>query len=264
MVKADPVGVYSISVRGFEVEDLLVWANENAIPFLHLRGGPRGVDLVNRSPGQLEHWRRVARHSVPVTGVTADVDLADLVTGDEPTRRAAWEQVRQLCAAAHRLGARWVRLLARAPLTRAHALPSDPVLPTASLPLLVELHHPRWLDPDAFTALVALMRRHRGVRLLADTAQLGAALAGGGDRGIAAAVLDWSRVVHLSDDGTGLTHPEREEIATLAARRVAQGRAMEVALEWTGTDRSPRVCLDRYRSALAWWARVRARTGATR
>lgn len=39
------VGLYSISVRDMDVPDLLARAAGNDISFLHLGGGPRGVDL---------------------------------------------------------------------------------------------------------------------------------------------------------------------------------------------------------------------------
>ncbi|MDS1271808.1 hypothetical protein RIF23_16060 [Lipingzhangella sp. LS1_29] len=264
MPESSPIGLYSISVRGLDVEELLEWAFENAIPFLHLRGGPRGFDLAHCSADQLERWRQKALRSVPITGITADVDLAELVDGDEPTRRGACDRVHRLSAAADRLEAHWVRLLARVPFARFPEFQCQSVLPAPAVPLLVELHHPRWLHPDAFAALEALMRQHRHVRVLADTAQLGAALTQGGNRDVAAAVLEWSTVLHLSDDGAGLVAPPaREEIAALAAHRMACGQAMEVALEWTGPDRTPQACLEHYRSALAWWVRIRHQPGRT-
>ena len=258
------MGLYSISVRGFEIGDLLVWAAQHAVPFVHLRGGPRGFDLASRSTARLRHWHRLAQRTVPITGVTADTDLADLVSGEARTRRAACDQVHRLCEAACHLGAQWVRLLARTPLTHTSDPRLDYVLPDTALPLLVELHHARWLDPDAFTVLEALMGRCGDLRLLADTAQLGAALAAGCDRGVAAAVLDRSNVLHLSDNGHGLAGASHEEIATLAAHRLAQGQPMEVAMEWTGADRCPETCLARYHSAVAWWSQIRARVEAVR
>lgn len=54
------VGLYSISVRGLNIPDLLVWAARANMPFIHLRGGPRGFDLARRTASALGEWRRQA------------------------------------------------------------------------------------------------------------------------------------------------------------------------------------------------------------
>jgi hypothetical protein len=40
----------------------------------------------------------------------------------------------------------------------------------------------------------------------------------------------------------------------MAAARLGAGQRLEVALEWTGHDRSQATCVARYRAATAWWA----------
>ncbi|MBI1758281.1 MAG: hypothetical protein HYR62_03515, partial [Actinobacteria bacterium] len=172
-MSAPGVGLYSISVREPDVPALLTWAAGEGIPFVHLRGGPRGFDLGRRDLAALRRWRRIADDLVPITGVTADVDLADLLTEDHTIRSAAREQTLRLADAAAALGAGWLRLLARIPLTDCHlSALREGVVPLAAVPLLVELHHPDWLAPTAFAAMEEVLDRCPQIRLLADTAQL--------------------------------------------------------------------------------------------
>ncbi|MDR3034104.1 MAG: phosphotransferase [Kitasatospora sp.] len=253
------VGLYSIGVRGLGVPQLLQWAAGEGVPFVHLRGGPRGVDLVEQGPDVLAQWRRAAQRWAPVTGVTADLDLTDLFAPFEPERARARAELERLSAAAAELGAGWVRLLGR-------AVPKGPLLeamlgaefPQTVVPLLVELHHPDWLAPETLDALEEMLGRWPRLRLLADTTQLAAARpAAGGDADADAAlerVLGFTQVLHLSDDGTGLDPEGRELVAERARRRIADGRPMEVAVEWTGQPRTPQACLSRYRNACRLWA----------
>lgn len=299
---SSPVGLYSIAVRGLEVPDLLAWAAGHGIPFVHLRGGQRGYDLATRDPGTLRRWRHASAATVPITGITADTDLADLMTSDRLRRRAAVDQVRRLTDAASALGASWVRLLARNPLHpltvtnnanddngddtdhgahhdgRAGAGLFDVVeVADLAVPLLIELHHPLWLARRPHAALVRLLTRQPRLRLLADSAQLahaidrlhngprrnvrggtGGAMDGVGGGGRAAErlhrLVPWIEVLHLSDHGPGLTAPGHKLVAGQVSRYIAGGRRVEVAVEWTGADRSPATALARYREHAAWWA----------
>ncbi|MEV3951260.1 hypothetical protein AB0K57_26970 [Streptomyces halstedii] len=120
-MSAAGIGLYSIGVRGLDVPELLEWAGAQNVPFVHLRGGPRGYDLARQSPQVLAHWRRRGESCVPVTGVTADLDLADLFAVSAPERARARAELELLVAAAAAVGAGWVRLLGR-------AVPRGPVL----------------------------------------------------------------------------------------------------------------------------------------
>ncbi|GII52816.1 hypothetical protein Pth03_12050 [Planotetraspora thailandica] len=225
----DDVGLYSISVRGFDVPSLLRWATATGIPFIHLRGGSRGYCLTSVDRSTLRSWRPIIRDTVPVTGVTADVDLMDVLA----RRPESCEEVLRLAEAAAELGAKWLRLCARIPPAPGDARGE---LPTRAVPLLIEPHHPGWLTPAGFAALPH-------VRLLADTRQLA------GQPTMLGPAVERADVLHLSDQGEGLD----TIVANLAARRIAAGQSIEVAVEWTGPDRSPKACRDRYRSACAWW-----------
>jgi hypothetical protein len=261
-VSAAGIGLYSIGVRGLDVPELLEWAGAQGVPFVHLRGGPRGFDLARQSPEVLAHWRRCGESFVPVTGVTGDLDLADLFALSAPERARARAELELLTAAAAAIGAGWVRLLGR-------TVPRGPLLaamltgelPVSRLPLLVELHHPGWLAPSALDALETLLERWPRIRVLADTSQLAAALpsaVGEGDEALER-VLDLSRVLHLSDDGGGLDAAARALVARRARDRVGSGQGIEVAVEWTGQPRTAQACLDRHREARRWWAQ---RSGA--
>ncbi|RBM21190.1 AP endonuclease [Streptomyces sp. PT12] len=248
-----PVGLYSISVRDVGVDDLLAWAATARIPFLHLRGGPRGYDIARRDPAELERWRRAAEAvNVPITGVTSDLDLADLIN-----RPAAHGELARLADGAVRLGAGWVRLLARHEPTAVHlaALP-DAAVPPLPVDLLAELHHPGWLRGDAPAAFTQLMCRNDRLRLLADTAQLAATH----DTEVWERLLPWARVLHLSDDGAGHDQRGRAAVALAAASHIRGGQRIEVAVEWTGSPRTPAECLARYRSALARWRHLAQRS----
>ncbi|WP_326644903.1 hypothetical protein OG884_11605 [Streptosporangium sp. NBC_01755] len=253
------IGLYSISVRGLTVPDMLNWAASHDIPFVHLRGGPRGVDLASQSSVTVWRWRKAAAQTVPITGVTADVDLADLLTGDASARRRAAYDLEELAEAATILNARWVRLPARTPLTADQLAQGEKlrVLADSVLPLLIEPHHPGWVSPATLRPLVDLVNACPKMRLLADTAQLAAALPKR-NRFPAwlAPIFDHAQVLHLSDPGTGLDAPGQAVIAALAAYRIQAGQDLEVALEWTGPDRSPDECLARYHATATWWERL--------
>ncbi|WP_327378822.1 AP endonuclease (plasmid) [Streptomyces sp. NBC_01216] len=251
------VGLYSIGVRGLGVPELLEWTAAQAIPFVHLRGGPRGYDLARQKRATLESWRRYARQFTPVTGVTADLDLADLFAADETDRARARAELERLAAAAAVLGAGWVRLLGRTvPQGGLFQAMHGGELPDVALPLLVELHHPLWLEPAALDALEVLLKRWPRLRLLADTAQLAAALPSAGQDAEDALqrALGFARVLHLSDDGSGLHKADHRMVAARAAQRIAGGQGIELAVEWTGHPRTAQVCLERYQSACRWWA----------
>lgn len=247
------VGLYSIGVRGLEVPDLLAWAHHHQMGFVHLRGGPRGFDLPRRLPAELERWRRTAAETLPITGVTADLDLADLHHPDPAHRDRARQEVEDLARAARAVGAYWVRLLARHPLTTPVTASVD-----VGVPLLVELHHPAWWEAAPHRVLLDLLDEDLGVAVLADTAQLAHAWAVTGPQvgerweQVAARV----RVLHLSDNGFGVNAPGHAHIARDLARRVHAGQQVEVAVEWTGPDRTPAVCLYRHRALTRWWHHI--------
>lgn len=255
------VGIYSIGVRGMEVPELLAWAASCGIPFVHLRGGPRGVDLARRSEIVLRRWRQVATMTVPISGVTADLDLADLLTGDSHRRQASSDELASLAESTAVVGGRWVRLLAGiAPDTPALPLGTlrDGTFPHVAVPLLVELHAPGWFTPGAFIALEQVLERNPHVGLLADTAQFQSAVTISGNAAspwLARAAAS-CRVLHLTDTGDGISGYGHLLAAGHFARAVAAGREVEVAFEWTGPDRDPVTCLSRYRAAVRWWGVV--------
>ena len=181
------VGLYSIGVRGIDVPELLEWAGAQGVPFAHLRGGPRGYDLARQSPAVLAHWRRCAEVFVPVTGVTADLDVADFFAPSAPERARAREGLECLAATAAVVGAGWVRLLGRAvPRDNCWRRCLSVEVPAARGPPLVELHHPGWLAPSALDALEKLLGRWPRMRVLADTAQLATAMPSAGGHADAA------------------------------------------------------------------------------
>ncbi|MFD7552472.1 AP endonuclease [Streptomyces sp. NPDC059816] len=258
MITVPPVGLYSIGVRGLPVPALLDFARESGAGFVHLRGGPRGYDLARRPGSVLDAWARAAAEmSVPVTGVTADLDLADLLHPDPSVRNPARGELERLADATVRLGARWVRLLAARPPTTPEAW-AGRTLPRITVPLLAELHHPAWLTPTSLTALGPLL--NGGLGLLADTAQLAPALPRPAEDAVLARVFGAVRVLHLSNPGTGLDGPGQRAVAARALARIRSGRAVETAFEWTGHPRTPAECLARYRQAVAWWTRLATTT----
>src|SRR5699024_1269227 len=129
------------------------WAHRHQVRFVHLRGGPRGYDLTRQAPETLERWRHAAQATVPITGVTADLDLAHIHAPDPGERHRARRKLADLSAAAQVLGAGWVRLLACHPYTasKGGSIGTD-------LPLLVELHHPGWWVPAPYRALLDLLQ----------------------------------------------------------------------------------------------------------
>jgi hypothetical protein len=258
-VSRPPVGLYSIGIRGLDIGEFLGLAAGWQVPFVHLRGGPRGCDLARIPGARLTAWARQARGGgVPVTMVTADIDLADFTApGTAPYQEAARELGALACAAAE-LGASAIRLLAR-------VIPRDAEWETLSVPLdavagmavLAELHDPGWFTPASVARLHGLLDRTPGLALLLDSAQVHDAWLTGPAApwpGLLAGLAGRAGAVHLSDRGTGLDQPGHQLLARAARASAGEGRQAETAFEWTGADRSPQACLARYRAATAWWA----------
>jgi hypothetical protein len=93
---------------------------------------------------------------------------------------------------------------------------------------------------------------HPGVGLLVDSGQLHRAWStfGSLDGLVVGELVARALVVHLCDNGSGLGGTGHH---LLAAATAAVGGGVEVGFEWTGPDRSPLVCLARYRAAVSWW-----------
>jgi sugar phosphate isomerase/epimerase len=258
-------GLYSIGVRGLTLPELLRWTASAGVPFLHLRGGPRGFDLRGRSPATLRRWRDLTAGTVPITGVTTDLDLLDFFPGDRGRHRSAAAHLRVLADAAAVLGAGWVRVLAATAPTTAGA-PQERVaevdLPDVAVPVLIEVHHPDWFTSGPSTALANLVSGNGRMGLLCDTGQVHRAWAlhGTGVESALARLGGHWRVVHLSDSGTGLSGYGHELAARSVAKVVAAGRDVEVAVEWTGSRRDRATCLARYRAATSWFHAL-TRTG---
>jgi len=255
------LGLYSIGVRGLAVPDLLTWCATNDIPFLHLRGGRRGHDLAAVSDSVLDAWRTVADHTVPITMVTAEVILDDLLHDDPAVGEAARRHLRQTTAAAHRLGSRWVRVLT-GELPSIHQI-NELAVPDLGLAVLLELHAPSWWTPPGIGVLDALAAAWPQATVLADSAQAQNAFAVHGEQASSAVVEITRRaaVVHLSDNGNGIVGPGHDIVARCARFTQASTCAPEVAFEWTGPDRTSDICLHRYRTALACWNDLRRESG---
>lgn len=253
-----PLGLYSIGIRGLGAGELLAAAARWQVPFVHLRGGPRGYDLARVPAARLAAWARQARDDgVPVTMVTADIDLADFTTPGTARYRDAARELAALAAAASELGARAIRLLARAvPRDAEWEALSVPAGAAPGMAVLAELHDPQWLTPGAAARLHALLDRTPGLALLLDSAQVH-------DAWLRDPAAPWpallaglaarASVVHLSDRGAGLGGAGHQ-LTACAARNAASRHHAEAAFEWTGADRAPQACLARYRAATAWWA----------
>lgn len=251
-------GLYSIGVRGLSLPDLLRWTASVQIPFLHLRGGPRGFDLRGRSPATLRRWQQISADTVPITGVSTDLDLLDFLPGDRNRHRTAATHLRVLADAAAALGSGWVRVLAATAPTSPgppQARVAEVDLPDVAVPLLIEVHHPGWFAPAPSTALADLVSANGRVGLLCDTGQVHRAWALHGTT--VESALDQFRghwqVAHLSDSGSGLSGHGHELAARSIGQAVATGRDVEVAVEWTGPRRDRGTCLARYQSATSWF-----------
>jgi hypothetical protein len=247
------VGLYSIGIRGLDLTTVLTLAAEHQVPFLHLRGGPRGYDLARREDTTLSRWARHSQASVPITLVTTDLDIAQFQLSSCCYQHACAELDRVGRASAV-LGAHAVRLLARHPAR-------DAVAGTVALPdlrgrhglgVVVELHDPSWFTPGALIAVRAFCDAYPGVGLLVDSGQVHRAWStlGALDDLVVAELVSRASVVHLCDNGSGLGGTGHH---LLAAATAAAGGAVEVGFEWTGPDRSPADCRARYRAAVSWW-----------
>ena len=252
------LGLYSIGIRSIPLEDLLALAANHHIPFLHLRGGPRGFDLASRDTATLERWACHSRASAPITAVTADLDLLDLVRPGTPAYRQASAEFDLLGHAAALLGARAVRLLARRVADQRQwadlAVPN--LVARYGLTTLVELHDPAWFTAQTLALVAAYLDRVPWLALLIDTTQVHRVWQHSDHRDCLAddlsGLVPHIRAVHLSDSGEGLTGTGHRVVAQ-AFGHLGADDPVEVAFEWTGADRSPQGCLARYRRAVEWF-----------
>lgn len=263
-MNAPPVGLYSIGIRSLDAGELILVASTANVPFIHLRGGPKGYDLARVPPPQIDAWARQARHAAPITVVTADTDASAFLSAQDGHHPQASAELDALATAAARLGAQSVRLLSRVvPSPAQRSTPSLPDLRAShGLLTLIELHDPAWFDPDAIDWLYALLDRSPGVALLLDSHQVHAAWEldpHPGWPGVLEGLARRARVAHLSDPGTGLEGAGHRLTAHALLTAASDGRRIEVAFEWTGPDRSPATCLARYRDAADWWNHMWAR-----
>lgn len=251
-----PLGLYSIGIRPISVPDLLDMAAAHGVKFVHLRGGPRGYHLASQPHDQLRCWAQHAAHTVPVTAVTTDVDLADLAK--DRTRPTALAELDRLAAAAALLASgspTALRVLAHTALTPKDAFPS--LVPQVKVPVVIELHHPDWFVEPALSAVLALVEQTPGLGLLADSGQIHRAHTTHPalDQATVRRVVAHARVVHLADVGAGLDAAGHRLLATAVRAEARHGWSGQVAFEWTGPDRRPQACLARYDVAASWWHR---------
>ncbi|QOC93848.1 apurinic/apyrimidinic endonuclease family protein [Micromonospora craniellae] len=251
------VGLYSIGIRGIEMEDLFALSTAYQIPFLHLRGGQRGFDLARRDTTTLDRWACRAQSSPPITAVTADLDLADFNRPGTQAYRRANAELDRLADATALLGTHSVRLLARRVIEqREWAGIALPNLAQYGMTTLIELHDPAWFTGQPLASMAAYLDRVEGLALLIDTAQVHSAYLRAGSLNSLgddlAALERHTRVVHISDNGYGLTGGGHRIVAQTFGRAGDDGH-VEVAFEWTGADRSVQECMSRYRYAVRWW-----------
>lgn len=249
-----PLGLYSIGIRPISVPDLLDMAAAHGVKFVHLRGGPRGYHLASQPHDQLRCWAQHATHTVPVTAVTTDVDLADLV--EDRTRPTALAELDRLAAAAALLASgspTALRVLARGPLPPREVVPG--LVPQTAASIVIELHHPDWFVEPALSAVLELVEQSPGLGLLADSGQIHRAHSThpAVTEATVRRIVDHAPVVHLADAGAGLEATGHRLVAKAARAAARHGWSGQVAFEWTGTDRRPQVCLARYDAAASWW-----------
>ncbi|MGH3772341.1 MAG: hypothetical protein ACRDRW_13250 [Pseudonocardiaceae bacterium] len=255
MTRSRPVGLYNIGLRGLDVTEVLTVCAEHQVPFVHLRGGPRGYDLAGQDRATLSRWARHAQRSAPVALVTADLDLAQFCQPGSEGYRHACTELGRVAEATAILGAPAIRLMGRHP-------PGGPdggrvIIPDLrhryGIVTLVEPHDPRWFTPAALTSLESVLHANPGLGLLLDSGQVHRAWCCLGT--LHAPVLDGlvrhARVVHWSDSGHGLDGAGHRLLAV--ATRARAGDGVQFGFEWTGPDRSTTTCLARYQSAVSWW-----------
>jgi len=253
MTAAPAVGLYSIGVRGLSFPELLAWAAHHGVPHLHVRGGHRGYRLAEQDPAVLRAWAELAATTVPVTAVTSDVELRDLLADDPDAHR----QLGALAEAAAVLGATTLRVFGR---TSTESLQSGSAalsglrtaLSDCGTALAVELHAADWFDPGRRPAITDLLAEAEFLHLLTDTYQVQRYVPDV-DTEFAAWLVARSRVVHFCDPGSGLTGIGHQRVATAMTLAAGAGHQPELAFEWTGPDRSAAGCLARYRAAVDWW-----------
>jgi hypothetical protein len=257
-----PIGLYSIGIRGIDVPGLLALAAQHQVPFIHLRGGPNGYDISRRPRQTLVAWADQARETSPITIVTADLDLIDFLRHDHDAYVHATAELHRLAEATALVGAGSVRLIARRvpEATQWSELAVPDLGPTHGLTTLVELHDPSWFTPTVLSQLVEHRADAPVWALLVDSAQFHSGWHRHGDHVALAGlglIASCTRVIHLSDDGAGLTGSGHGIMARSFADAAARWwKDVEVAFEWTGVDRSVEVCLARYRGAVEWWQRT--------
>jgi sugar phosphate isomerase/epimerase len=259
-VNAQPpaVGLYSNGVRGLGLGEFLDAAAAHGVPFVHLRGGPRGYGLASTLPEQVTALARQAACTAPVTLITADVDLSDLTSPGDARWRQASDELATLAQVTREFGAATVRILARTvpSSARCQALAIPDLAAQHGVTLLIELHDPGWFTPEAADRLCDLMSSCPGLGLLLDSGQVHDAWLQSPNapwKILLGSHITHTRVMHLSDRGDGLNGRGHQLLAHAVRTAADDGQALEVAFEWTGADRHLETCMPRYRAAVTWW-----------
>lgn len=168
------VGLYSNGVRDLGPEQFLAVAATHQVPFVHLRGGPRGYGLGSAPAQQVNGLTRQAAGAIRVTLVTADVDLNDFASPGDARWEQASAELTALARVARELGAERMRILARALPSNAQwqALAVPDLAARHGVTVLIELHDPVWFTVETADRLGGWMNRCPGLGLLLDSGQV--------------------------------------------------------------------------------------------
>lgn len=218
------LGLYSNGVRGLEPGEFLAAAAAHRVPFVHLRGGPRGYGLAGIPADQVTALARQAACVVPVTLVTADVDLSDFASPQGTGWRQASAELASLARGALEFDAESVRILARTALSGAQweTLAIPHLAARHGVTVLIELHDPAWFTQEAADRLDELMSSRAGLGLLLDSGQVHDAWLQAPEarwRSLLDRLITRARVVHLSDREDGLDGHGHHLLADAAAAR---------------------------------------------
>ncbi len=162
------VGVYTIGLKDLSFTEAIEWADINHVPFLQVRGGVRGYNLLKVTEQQLSDWKKkVEESATKIQLITTDIEMMDLLHGET----SALKELNKFNLIAKLLGAKALRILGIN-----HSLDSlnkfDFIKNYSGIDLELELHSFFLFTKETLSTLCQINSINPHLKVLLDTEQL--------------------------------------------------------------------------------------------
>lgn len=244
------MGFYSIGLGLTPISELIDKIKIEGIPFLHLRGGAKGYNLLSLSKADLSLFIDICKRGPKVTMLTSDFSLSDFFDVNI-SFHAINSELNSYLEIAHLLSASSLRVLATEIID---APPINVKIPLMSsrIKFTIELHNPYWFTPQS-AEIINNICNENNVYILLDSGQVHEACKVHGYLKVKESILifiDKVNIIHISDNGFGVDDTGHHLVFTLINAFFKFKSEVEIAFEWTGMDRSSKSAFLAYHKAM--------------